>query len=295
MALINNKKGQPISGQDRNPVIKCYLDHTELKVAADAKSNDTFIMGGLLITREEEIKLCNLMKEIKGRYVHPDLPIKYNMKDLKGKYDEHNFSEKYKLMLNDSAKWRKELFERALEFDFKIVIGVIQNLYLQKDSLKETKSELLGHAFVDILMRIGKELQYKNYKHIQIISDWPESNDPKPFNFNYYYGFTRGTTPKGTGYYCGKLQDIGFHDTVLFASMNHSNMLQFADLIIGASRDFLTAHFDEREYSIGKELTEIILPKFRGFPNNLKYGISISSHNTELKARILKLMAKYVA
>lgn len=274
-------------------MIKCYLDHTELNIDGETKSNNTFIMGGLLIKREEEIKLCALMKEIKGRYIHPDLPIKYNMKDLKSKYDEHNHTNEFKVLLAESAKWRKELFERAIAIDFKIVIGVVQNLQTHKPSQKEIKSELLGYAFVDILMRLGKELQYKKLEHIQVISDWPESNDPKPFNFNYYYGFSRGTTPKGTGYYCGKLQDIGFHDTVLFASMNHSNMLQFADLIIGAARDFLTTHFDDREYSIGKELTEIILPKFRGFPNNINYGISVSSNNQELKKRILGLVEKY--
>src|SRR5690606_29478202 len=230
-----------------------------------------------------------------GRYVHPDLPIKYNFKDLKGKYDEHGFTEEFKLMLADSAKWRKELFEKAVQLDFKIIIAVIQNFQSQKPSQKEIKSDLLGFAFVDILMRLGKELQYKKFEHVQVISDWPESNDPKPFNFNYYYGFSRGTTPKGIEYFSGKLQDVGFHDTVLFASMNHSNMLQFADLIIGASRDFLTTHFDEREYSIGKELTEILLPKFRGFPKNITYGISVSSNNRELKERIKSLLAKYVA
>lgn len=274
-------------------MVKCYLDHTEIKIDENVKGNDTFLMGGVLISRDEEIKLCGLVKEIKARYVHPDLPVKYNLRDLKAKYDEHNYTEQFKVMLNDSAKWRKELFERALEFDFKIIIAVIQNLQIQKASPKEIKSDLLGYAFVDILMRLGKELQYKKMEHIQVISDWPESNDPKPFNFNYYYGFSRGTTPKGTEFYSGKLQDIGFHDTVLFASMNHSNMLQFADLIIGAARDFLTTHFDEREYSIGKELTEIILPKFRGFPNNINYGISVSSNNQELKKRIMALISKY--
>lgn len=276
-------------------MIKFYLDHTELKVDREAPINDTIIIGGILITHEEEQKLTSIMREIKSRYVNPDLPLKYNMRDLRAKFQEHNFKAKFERMLHESAQWRNELFKRALEVDFKIIIAIIQNFQADKKGQKDIKTDLLGYSFADLLMRIALEVKTKKIGPVEVISDWPESNNPKPFNSQYYYAYWRGKTREGQDYYSGALRSNGFHDTILFASMNHSNMLQFSDLIIGASKDFLSAHLDEREYSIGKDLVEVILPKFRGFPSNLNYGISISTSNGELKKRIDEITKKYVA
>ncbi|MBK6827239.1 MAG: hypothetical protein IPG86_10300 [Chitinophagaceae bacterium] len=151
----------------------------------------------------------------------------------------------------------------------------------------------MGYAFNNVLMRTSLEVQTRKVNVTQVILDWPDGNNPKRFNHEYYYAYWRGKTPAGQDYFSGTLKSVGFHDTVLFASMNHSNMLQFSDLLIGATRDFLSCELEDREYAIGKELTEIVFKKFRGFPNNINYGLSISSGNQILKDRIQELMKKY--
>ncbi len=276
-------------------MIKFYLDHTEFKVAKEAPINDTIIIGGILINHEEEQKLTSLIREIKSRYVNPDLPINYNMRDLRAKFEEHNLKADFEKMLHDSVAWRIELFKRALEIDFKIIIAVIQNFQTEKKGQKDIKTDLLGYSFADLLMRVALEVKTKKIVPAEVISDWPESHNPKPFNYQYYYAYWRGKTPEGHDYFSGTLRSHGFHDTILFASMNHSNMLQFSDLIIGASKDFLSAHLEEREYSIGKNLVEVIFQKFRGFSNNINHGISISSNNNELKNRVFEITKKYFA
>lgn len=276
-------------------MIKYYLDHTEFKIDKVASINDAIVIGGLLITHEEEQKLSTVLREIKSRYVNPDLPIKHNMKDLKAKYEFYNLKAEFERMLHDSVEWRKELFRKSLEVDFKIILAIIQNFQVEKKGQKEIKSDLLGYGFGDLLMRVGLEVQAKQIVPAEVISDWPESNNPKPFNNQYYYAYWRGKTPDGQDYFSGTLKSIGFHDTILFASMNHSNMLQFADLIIGSAKDFFSTHIDDREYSVGKELLEIIFPKFRGFPDKINHGISVSSNNHELKSRINEITKKYVA
>jgi len=62
---------------------KLYLDHTEFKVNTASSVSDTIVMGGLLISHEEEKKLIHLIREVKSRYFNPDLPLKFNMRDLK--------------------------------------------------------------------------------------------------------------------------------------------------------------------------------------------------------------------
>jgi len=276
-------------------VTKYYLDHTEFKVDSDSKNKDTIVMGGLLIGHEEEKKLTSIMREIKSRYFDPDLPLKFNMKDLKKKYEEHNLVAEFDTFLKDSAKWRRELFERSLELDYSIIISVIQHYQPDKKDSPVNKYDLLGYAFNNVLMRTSLEVQSRKEDFAQVIVDWPDGNNPKPFNHEYYYAFWRGKTPAGQDYFSGTLKSVGFHDTVLFASMNHSNMLQFSDLLIGATRDFLSCGLEDREYALGKELTEIILKKFRGFPKNLSYGLSISSGNHDLKERVAEIMKKYTA
>jgi hypothetical protein len=274
---------------------KFYLDHTEFKVDPNSAIKDTIVMGGLLISQEEEKKLTSIIREIKSRYFNPDLPLKFNMKDLKKKYEEHNLLAEFDIFMKDSAKWRKELFERSLDIEYKIIISIIQHYQPGKKDSAVDKYDLIGYAFNNILMRLALEIKDKKAEFAQVIVDWPEGNNPKPFNNEYYYAFWRGKTPAGQDYFSGTLKSVGFHDTVLFASMNHSNMLQFADLLIGAMRDFLSCSLEDREYAIGKELTQIVLKKFRGFPNRMTHGVSISSGNHGLKKRIIDIMRKHTA
>lgn len=272
---------------------KFYLDHTEFKVDSESPVKDTIVMGGLLIAPEEEKKLTSIIREIKSRYFNPDLPLKFNMRDLKKKYEEHNLLAEFESFLQDSAKWRKELFERSLEIDYTIIISVIKHYQPEKKEKVVDKHDIIGFAFNNVLMRTALEVKAKKIDFAQVIVDWPDGNNPKPFNNEYYYAFWRGKTPAGQDYYSGTLKSVGFHDTVLFASMNHSNMLQFADLLIGSMRDFLSCNLEEREYAIGKELTEIVLKKVRGFPKQMTYGLSISSGNHDLKNRIIEILRRY--
>lgn len=272
---------------------KLYLDHTEFKVDANATIKDTVVMGGILIEHGEEKKLTSIIREIKSRYFNPDLPLKFNMKDLRKKYEEHNLLAEFEAFTRDSANWRKELFKRSLEIDYTIIISVIKHYKIDKKDKAIDKFDILGYTFNNILMRTALETQTRKEDFTQVIVDWPDGNNPKPFNYEYYFAFWRGITPAGQSYYSGTLKSVGFHDTVLFASMNHSNMLQFADLIIGSMRDFLSCSLEEREYAIGKELTEIVLKKVRGFPKKITYGLSVSSGNYELKKRIIEIMRKY--
>ncbi len=219
---------------------KLYLDHTEFKVDADSSAKDTIVLGGLLIGHEEEKMLTSILREIKSRYFNPDLPLKFNMKDLKKKYEEHNLLSEFESFTRDSSKWRKELFERSLELDYTIIISVIKQYQPNKKDTAINKYDLIGYAFNNVLMRAAIEVQSRKIDFAQVIVDWPDGNNPKPYNNEYYYAFWRGKTPAGQDYFSGTLKSIGFHDTVLFATMNHSNMLQFADLLVGSIRDFLS-------------------------------------------------------
>jgi hypothetical protein len=274
-------------------MLKYYVDHTELKINQEISRNDTVVMGGLLINHENEKKLISIIREIKSRYFSPELPLKYNMKDLKPIFTNQNLVNEFNQFKNESFAWRKELFERSLEIDYQIIISVVKHYQPDKKESKVDKYQILAFAFNNVLMRISSEVKERESELVEVIVDWPEGNISRPFNHEYAHAYWKGVTPHGVSYFSGTLKSLGFFDTVLFASTPNSAMLQFADLLIGSMRDFLSCSLTDREYAVGKELTEIILNKVRGFPDKWERGISISSGNRELKKRVEDIFSKY--
>lgn len=261
-----------------------YADDSNLKSDKKVHVPNIFLFGGILIEQEESKKLIDLLKEIKGRYTFPDLPIKYNLKDLKDKYKEFGREDEFKRLLHESMEWREELFRKSLDIDYQIVIAAVENFQTDRRKQKEIKEDIRRYVFTNAMMRISYEIKLRGYGYTQFILDWPADGNSKPFNSEFYYAYNRGKSRDGGDYYSGPLKHIGIHDSLLFTNMNHSNCLQFADLIIGAARDFLDCILDGRDHSNGKYLTEIILPKYRGYPNKiLEYGLNVSSRNERFK------------
>ncbi|MBO6606329.1 hypothetical protein [Psychroserpens sp.] len=78
-----------------------------------------------------------------------------------------------------------------------------------------------------------------------------------------------------------------------YARCNHSNILQLADIIIGATRHWIETELEEREYSIGKELAELFFPKFYKYQGKiLGYGINVASNNENLKSELENIINK---
>lgn len=276
-------------------MFKWYADDSALKKNHGDSKRPVLLFGGILISRKDEIELSALMKSVKKEFTGEDMPIKYNMKDLKEVYDRFNRSEEYTQLLKDSAAWRKRIIQESLAFDYKIFISCIENYQADKKDQKPIKQDLSSYLFSNALMRVGIFASQNQMNHIQVILDWPEGHNSKPFDKEYYYAYNRGTNSNKQDYISGALNKIGFDQTLYFARCNHSNLLQLTDIVLGATRDWIETEFQGRDYSIGKELTELFMPKFYGYPKNiLGYGINVSSGNSELKRQLRKLINENV-
>ena len=272
-----------------------YADDSNFKSEKEFKVPDVFLFGGIIIEYSESKRLIQLMKEIKGRYSHLNLPIKYNLKDLRSKYKEFDREAVFKKMLHESAQWRKELFEHSLNINYKIVVAAVANFQTKSNNQKEIKSDLRRYVFSNAMMRVGLELKEIGVNYSQFILDWPADNEPKPFNREFYSAYNEGKTQDGTPYRSGSLKNIGVHDSLLFTNMNHSNCLQFADLVVGSCKDFLECTLAGRPHSIGKDLTETVLCKYRGYPYKImERGMNISNNNTELRSKVAEILTNTV-
>ena len=209
------------------------------------------------------------------------MPIKWDFKDLKRNYKEFEKEEDYNKLLEKSYEWRTKIFKESLKINYKVVIACLERHDSNK-KIKEIKDELINISFAQSLMRVGLYAQNQDWdQRFEIILDWPESSNPKPFNREYYYAFNQGKSAKGVNYFCGPLKHLGFNQSLYYTRCTHSSVLQFSDLIIGAAKDFILKTIYGLDNSLGYDLTKIIKQKFNGYPDKIiERGLNYSPRNS---------------
>lgn len=272
---------------------KWYADDTSMHKKIGNSKRPIFLFGGIFISRKDEILLSEFMQELKSRYTGKDMPVKYNLKSLKDKYKRFGKEEDFKYLVADFDEWRRLLIKEVLKYDIKIFVSCIENKYADQKQQKDIKENLSSFMFSNALMRLGLHVKQRKIEYTQVILDWPEGSEPNPFDKEYYYAYNRGHNSSEIEYYCGKLCDLSFDKTLYYARCNHSNILQLADIILGATRHWIETELENREYSIGKELAEMFFPKFYSYQGKiLGYGINVASNNDNLKEELSRIIQK---
>lgn len=246
---------------------KWYADNTELSTTKT--KNNVLIFGGIIIDEIEERKLKIIIEDVKAQYALKTLPIKWNFKDLKPTYLELSRVKEYEILLLNSYKWRREIFERSLAVNYKVILACTER-YNSNKPLSSIKDDLISVSFSQSLMRVALYAKNNPIKdECQVVLDWPESSNPKPFNREYFKAYHNGKSIFDRTYFSGPLKNIGFSESIYFTKSTHCTMLQFADLIIGASKDYILKNLHEIDYSLGFDLTELIKCKIQGYPDKI--------------------------
>ncbi|MCF8222309.1 MAG: DUF3800 domain-containing protein [Bacteroidales bacterium] len=270
-----------------------YADDNYAK-SPESKKDDIFIYGGILISLENERKLIEDIKRIKSQYTHPNLPIKWNMRDrsLKEIYERFGKQEDLQKLKQNSKKWRRDIIDSSIELDYTLFFSCLENYQKEKKNQKPIKESLTEYMFSNTLMRVGIHAKKLKLNQIITIIDWPADNNPTPFNREYYRAFYNGKSQNNIDYICGPLQEIGFHESVVFAKCTHSTMLQLSDILVGCLKEFLISNFKKKE-SLGKELFAKLIPKLYGYPNVFSYGINISKQNMDFRNKVKEILSSY--
>lgn len=275
-------------------MLKWYAGNSEL--STEKGKPNVLLFGGVVVDSKSEKQIEKLLREVKGKYTYPTLPIKWNFKDLKENYQEWDRLNEYETLKRESHKWRTEIIERSLEFDYRIILAAVQRHPSDKP-IKELKETLTGISFTQVLMRVGlfaANLPFK--ENFEIILDWPDSSNPKPFNREYFRAYNLGKSSSNIPYHSGPLCNLGFKDSVYFAKSTHSAVLQFADLVIGAAKDFIVKTTQDIDYSLGYDLTVKLLPKYRGYPNKvIEYGLNFAPKQTDNFKKLKEEIKKNIA
>jgi hypothetical protein len=254
-----------------------YADNSELKGLRPAEIPDMLLFGGIIVPAASEAKFRANVEAVKANYYDARAPIKWNFKDLKRTYEAHGISQHYEPMLEKSKEWRREVFEVLAASDCTIIVSVVQSHSIKKDVIKDVRPDLVRYAFSNCLMRVGLHAQEKKPIRCQAILDWPENGDSTPFDQEYASAYREGRTPdRAVTYRSGALRDLAFADSVGYANMRHTTLLQVADLVVGATREFLECALKKREASLGLALCKLVAPRFRGYERGRVFGYGIT-------------------
>jgi hypothetical protein len=273
-----------------------YADDTHAKESKTDRFPKIHLLGGVIVSRESEEKIIQKLRSVKQEYTHPNMPVKWNFKDptIKKKFTEFNKEKEYLSMLEKSREWRLKIFREVDELDYRIVAACISTHAESDEALRKVKEELSTYCFENILMRVGLDAA-EELDSWQCVLDWPSGNNSKPFDTGYYTLYHYGKGASGTPAKCGKLEDLGFSHSLHFTRCNHSPMIQFADLVLGAIKDHIECKIQGRETSLGSEAVDIFYDHFRNLNGAVpRFGVVPSTSNADLSRQISKIFARKV-
>lgn len=268
--------------------MKWVVDNSEAYSQWKTEIPDVLLIGGLLGNDEQLACLETQLIQIKLQYSSdPSFPVKWNFKDLKNHFKLTNRTDLYKQLLSESDVWRKRMAEAIVNCEAALIVSCILCLGKKKGALTSTRTELTGAVFANGLQRVGLHAKENSASSVEVVLDWPDKGQPAPFNSEYASAFFHGTSCSGDKYHSGRLSKLGFSDSVNFRTMTSSGLLQYADLVVGASRDLVDVVEGRRKPGIGIEVLRTIASRFRGYPSDVVgRGFVVSPTKSPIVQRI---------
>lgn len=265
-----------------------YGDDSEVSGVRKAEIPDIMLYGGIVVNIRDVQRLRSDVEAAKAIDGCGRWPVKWNMKAIKSLYAKLGRQDVYQRLLNSSNEWRKKIFLQLSRHKVTLIVACIEHYGKRRLVQKKKKSELSQYVFSDALMRVGMHVKECGASQALVILDWPDKGDPKPYTVEYAAAFNTGeASSRKVKYFCGALSELGFHDSVMFTRSHHSTLLQVADLVVGATADFIQQCLGKREEGFGIECLRLVYHRFRGAPEQVfGRGIIISSGNTDLSNRV---------
>lgn len=226
----------------------CFVDDVELTGLFDAWSmfgKDVYALACYLVDTEKTEPLLASVGSVKAKYgLDMSDPVKFNLKDTRL---EKLYKERDRLPVLQQAISQGECLRADLLGTLSGAGAVVLVCATWPFSGTPKKGNLFQWAFENLMQRVGLQLRDRlggGSPSLQVIVDRP---DKEELYASYHEGFYRGVTSGGQQYYSGSLRNLKALDTLSFSDTLHSNFLQLADLIAGASRAFLRWCHDGKE------------------------------------------------
>lgn len=233
----------------------CFIDDVEVTGVFDAWSifrKDIYALACYLVDTDKAQTLLASVGSVKAKYgLELSDPVKFNLKDTRL---EKLYKERDRLPRLQRARPQGESLRAELLATLSGAGAVVLVCATWPFSGTPKKGNLFQWAFENLMQRVGLQLRDGlggGSPSLQVIVDRP---DKEELYASYHEGFYKGLTSGGQQYYSGSLRNLKALDTLSFSDTLHSNFLQLADLVAGASRTFLRWCRDGKESGRAKTL-----------------------------------------
>ena len=274
-------------------MIRWYADNSELNSIYYSQIPDILLFGGIVIREEDEQELRSKLNKLKSK-ISPDFhfPIKWNFKDLKTHFDTNNQKQLYSEINARSKEIREDIFTLTSSSEVKIITCCLLSHAVKRESMKLIKDKLAGCVFANGLQRFGIYIStLRTNANIEVLLDWPDKSQPKPYNDEYESAYHHGRTVYKQSYKCGKLSDLGFYEGLRFSKMTSCPFLQISDLIVGATRNLVDVAMGKNNDTFGFDMLKIVKDNFYGAPDNIVgRGICVSPTDHEISDKIKEIV-----
>lgn len=283
--------------------MELVCDNSELNGIWGAEAPDVLVIGGYVISRDKVSPLLKKVQEVKAkRGLNAHCPVKWNMRDLDRALAAHDLIGQKDILIGQSNVLRSDLLTELTAAGGTIFASAIRAYSNKKQILGQTREDLICFSFGNLLMRVGLFCKgAAGGRRVDVLLDWPERNDRGPFTAEYYTGWRYGRSgPEGRAvpYQCGALADIAFTPAPTFAGMEFEPRLQLADLVVGATREFINFSLGKaKEDSFGVQRFKSLIPYLYQAPSSqiLGRGVTVSPTNSEFSTAVLEGLKKLQA
>lgn len=253
--------------------MRLWVDDTELESDADVGTPDVFVYGGVALTLDQERSLLAEIRGIKTKFsksaAYRDMPLKWNMKDVSAAYSlDEDSRNVLKTLVASSKDWRAAIFEAVAKSGAKLFVTPVEAYSPKKEVINETRAQCARYGFVNVLQRFAMYAKASKAGEARIVVDWPHGGDRSMVEKEYEAAYGTGQSTVGNKYSSGPLHEVGFDDAPMFSITQQSAMLQVADLVVGASRYFLSATLHKKEYGPGLTCLRQVRENFHGGADN---------------------------
>jgi hypothetical protein len=275
-----------------------YADETEhakgIKFLGFHSHDKIFVFGGFSLPYENINSLKNKIIQIKNNYNIPaQLPIKWNFKDnsMQKVYLDVLGKEQYEEIVRLSESIREDVLQAISEDELDIQVMACSTY---KGLVTKGCRDFFLECFANYLQRVGLDLQYKLTDDAQVVIDTPSENRQNQMFNMFSEGYYNGVDDRGNKYFSGPLKNYNIYPTLLASSDLNSDELQIADIIVGATKDFLNWVKYGKEGSRVKKFYPFIVKRFRRDKNGkiLNVGLVVSHKDQfpNLESRLEELL-----
>jgi hypothetical protein len=280
--------------------MELVCDNSELNGIWGAEAPDVFVIGGYSIARDKVSLLLEQTQRVKEAHgVDAHCPIKWNLRDLDRALTVHGLLDQNGILLSKSDALRSDLLNVLTATGATLFVTVILAHSNKKQVLGKTREDLVAYSFGNLLMRAGLHRSENcNGPRVDVLLDWPERNDRRPFVNKYHTGWRHGRSGQAdtqVHYKCGALAQLGFAPTPVFAGSEFEPRIQLADLVVGSAREFVNFALGKAaKESFGVQTFKSLTPHFYRRDNGwlLGLGLTVSPANSEFSSSILAALQK---